>query len=198
MYRDVRKAPEAGRLIAWQDWRARRNRLFADHYQSPLTEQQRHDFRGLNYFDYDPAFRVIGRLDRDVENETLFMNLGQDGEICLIRVARVEFELSGVDSQLSLYWISVYGGGLFLSFRDATNGSQSFGGGRYLFDTIKGADLGVGDQEIVLDFNYAYNPSCAYHPQWVCPLPPRENYMALNVQSGELNFSTSSDDLLLS
>lgn len=196
IYREVRNAPAAGRRITWQEWRARRNRLFAEHSQSPLTEQQRPDFRGLKYFDHDPDLRVLGRLDRNVEQGSILMNLGQDGEICLTRVARVDFELGGVDSQLSLFWISVYGGGLFLPFRDATNGGQSFGGGRYLYDTIKGADLGVGDQEIVLDFNYAYNPSCAYNPQWVCPLPPRENYISSSIRAGELDFKASAIELL--
>lgn len=197
MYRDVRSAPAAGRRIAWQDWRARRNRLFAEHPQSPLTESQRREFRGLQYFDYDPLFRVIGRIDHDVENETIFMNLGQDGEICLTRIARVEFKLHDNVQRLSVFWITIYGGGIFLSFRDATNGLQSFGGGRYLYDTIKGVDLGVGEKEIVLDFNYAYNPSCAYHPKWICPLPPPENYIADSIQAGELDFQNRTNVFII-
>jgi uncharacterized protein (DUF1684 family) len=197
LYRDVRIAPEAGRVIAWQDWRARRNSLFSNHFQSPLPVEQRREFQGLKYYDYDPAMRVIGRIDSDVSEESILMNLGQDGEICLTRVALVNFQLGEVENQLNLFWITTYGGGLFLSFRDATNGDHTFGGGRYLYDTIKGADLGVGDREIVLDFNYAYNPSCAYHPQWVCPLPPRENYISFPVEAGELDFKLSRNEYSL-
>ena len=86
---------------------------------------------------------------------------------------------------LTLFWIDGYGGGLFLPFRDRTNGAETYGGGRYLYDTIKGADLGAGQDEIVLDFNFSYNPSCAYSPRWVCPLAPPENTLPFRVEAGE-------------
>jgi hypothetical protein len=89
---------------------------------------------------------------------------------------------------LTLYWVEGYGGGLFLPFKDLTNGGKTYGGGRYLYDTIKGADLGAGNGALVLDFNYAYNPSCAYNPRWICPLPPRENALYAAVEAGELAF----------
>ncbi|MDX1605233.1 MAG: DUF1684 domain-containing protein [Candidatus Competibacterales bacterium] len=74
---------------------------------------------------------------------------------------------------------------LFLPFLDATSGQGSYGGGRYLYDSIKGADLGAGADTLVLDFNYAYNPSCAYDPRWVCPLAPPENRLPFAVEAGE-------------
>ena len=81
----------------------------------------------------------------------------------------------GHAAALAVYWLEGYGGGLWLPFADATSGASTYGGGRYLYDTIKGADLGVSERAIVLDFNYAYNPSCAYDERWSCPLsPPRE------------------------
>ena len=90
---------------------------------------------------------------------------------------------------LTLFWMEGYGGGLFLPFRDLTNGHETYGGGRYLYDTIKGADLGAGNGEIVLDFNFAYNPSCAYSPRWVCPLSPPQNTLAVRLEAGERAFA---------
>jgi uncharacterized protein (DUF1684 family) len=89
---------------------------------------------------------------------------------------------------LTLYWIEGYGGGLFLPFKDRTNGATTYGGGRYLYDTIKGADLGANPDGIILDFNFAYNPSCAYSANWVCPLAPLENALGFTVDAGELAF----------
>ena len=104
-----------------------------------------------------------------------------------------------------MYWIDVYGGGLFLPFRDATCPDESYGGGRYLFDTVKGNDFlrldvsdaaaAAGDQVsgylgglVILDFNYAYNPSCAYDERWVCPLAPNENRLPVPIRAGERKF----------
>jgi hypothetical protein len=87
--------------------------------------------------------------------------------------------------RLTLYWIMGYGGGVFLPFRDATCGHSTYGGGRYLLDTIKGADLGRAGTQIILDFNYAYHPSCTYHHRWVCPLAPMENRLTVPIPVGE-------------
>ena len=89
------------------------------------------------------------------------------------------------DQELELFWLEAYGGGLFLPFRDATGGSETYGGGRYLLDTVKGADLGTEEGRVVLDFNFAYNPSCAYDPKWACPLSPPANRLAVAVRAGE-------------
>jgi uncharacterized protein (DUF1684 family) len=91
---------------------------------------------------------------------------------------------------LTLFWIQGYGGGLFLPFKDSTNGSETYGGGRYLYDTIKGADLGASPDAVLLDFNFAYNPSCAYSPQWTCPLAPAENTLRVRIEAGERAFET--------
>ena len=101
------------------------------------------------------------------------------------RFARAQFELAGAEQALDLYWLDGYGGGVFLSFADATSGTETYGGGRYLLDTVKGADLGEHDGRLVLDFNFAYNPSCAYDPRWVCPLAPPGNRLAVPVTAGE-------------
>ena len=101
------------------------------------------------------------------------------------RVGHVHFSVAKNAAELAVYWLEGYGGGLWLPFADATNGAATYGGGRYLYDTIKGADLGVADHDIVLDFNYAYNPSCAYDERWSCPLSPPENRLPFAVSAGE-------------
>jgi uncharacterized protein (DUF1684 family) len=178
-------------LIAWQDWRAARNRLFKDHSQSPLDTGQRARFRSLAYFAHDPSWRVVGQIDRKVAPLTTHVQLAQDGAFQYSRFGRVRFEVQGSRYELSLFWIQGYGGGLFLPFGDKTNGSDTYGGGRYLYDTIKGADLGPEGIGLILDFNYAYNPSCAYNSQWVCPLTPPENKLPIAVTSGERSFKDS-------
>jgi hypothetical protein len=107
------------------------------------------------------------------------------------RFAHAEFELNGGPQRLALYWLSGYGGGVFLPFADTTNGSTTYGAGRYLLDTVKGADLGEHEGRLVLDFNFAYNPSCSYDPVWTCPLPPLEDRLEVPISAGELDYSTA-------
>ena len=95
------------------------------------------------------------------------------------------FELAGREQSLDLYWLDGYGGGVFLSFADATSGTETYGACRYLLDTVKGSDLGERDGRLVLDFNFAYNPSCAYDPRWVCPLAPPGNRLPEPIRGGE-------------
>jgi uncharacterized protein (DUF1684 family) len=97
----------------------------------------------------------------------------------------VRFEVAGKAAELAVYWLEGYGGGLWLPFADATSGEITYGGGRYLYDTIKGADLGATASGFVLDFNFAYNPSCAYDERWSCPLSPPENRLPFAVNAGE-------------
>ena len=186
LYTDVRRQlkPE----VAWQAFVAARHELFQHHPQSPLDEAQRATFTELPYFPYNPDFRVVGQLDRNVSPEQFCVELTADGSFRYRRVARIQFELRGQTTQLSLFWVEGYGGGLFLPFKDQTSKTETFGAGRYLYDTIKGADLGVEESHILLDFNFAYNPSCAYNSQWVCPLAPLENSLSLPVLAGEKKF----------
>jgi uncharacterized protein len=176
---------------AFTHFRAARDRLFAEHPQSPLGEAQRRRFRGLEYFPYDPALRFVLPLEPDAEPETFEVPLRDDGLLRLERFARVRFELQGTPVSLSLFWVGGYGGGVFLPFRDATNGDATYGGGRYLLDSIKGADLGEEAGGLVLDFNYAYNPSCCYDSRWECPLAPPENRLTLPIGAGERAFEGS-------
>ena len=109
------------------------------------------------------------------------------------RAGRLAFDLVGTAVALTVFSLVGYGGGLFLPFRDTTSGTETYGGGRYLFDTIKNTDglsleVTPGSSDVVIDFNFAYNPSCAYDARWACPLAPRENWLPVAVRAGELAY----------
>jgi uncharacterized protein len=184
MYAHVRHGPDAAHAERALWFRQERDRLFRTHPQSPLIAAEHQEFTGLNYFPYDAAWRLNGQIELLQATDTFQTQL-PEGTLSYTRVARIHFATEDADASLDLYWIEGYGGGLFLPFKDGTNGVETYGGGRYLYDTIKGADLGAGEREIVLDFNYAYNPSCAYHSRWVCPLSPPENTLSFRVAAGE-------------
>ena len=188
MYASVRHSPlpPADR---WAIWRKTRDQIFADHPQSSLTAAQKTTFAGLDYYPYNPAWCMAAAVDTDVEPTVIPIETEHDGTIRAQRFGKVHLTMSGSAFSLSLFWLLGYGGGLFLPFRDATNGRETYGGGRYLFDTIKHADLGqTEDDKLILDFNFAYNPSCAYNHQWSCPLAPPENRLAIAVSAGEKQF----------
>jgi hypothetical protein len=115
--------------------------------------------------------------------------LQHDGLTRIQRFGKIHFAVAGQSVSLSLFWIMGYGGGVFLPFRDSTNNHETYGGGRYLLDTIKHADLGQEGSRLVIDFNYAYNPSCAYNSRWQCPLAPVENRLLVAIPAGEQQFA---------
>ena len=166
---------------AWEHWRAVRDELFRSHPQSPLAD--RSSFEGLPYFDYDPSLRVLAAVEPAERVQREIATSGAE-PYSFTRFARSRFDLEG-ERELDLYWLDAYGGGIFLSFADATSGRETYGACRYLLDTVKGADLGEQDGALVLDFNFAYNPSCAYDPRWVCPLAPPGNRLPLGIRGGE-------------
>ena len=181
LYAAVRALPpEPG----WELWRDTRDELFRRHPQSPLPADRRGSFEGLEYWPYDPRARVAAELE-DVEAPPEEVETSGHEQILFRPFARASFELGGERLSLEVVWLEAYGGGAFLCFRDATSGRKSYGGGRYLLDTVKGADLGEENGGLVLDFNFAYNPSCSYDPGWVCPLAPPANRLAVAVEAGE-------------
>ncbi|TMC62815.1 MAG: DUF1684 domain-containing protein [Chloroflexi bacterium] len=112
-------------------------------------------------------------------------NSGED-TLSFERIGALEIPFAEGPRRLSLFWMAGYAGGLFLPFRDATNGAETYGAGRYLLDAAKSADLGGDvDGRLVLDFNFAYQPSCAFDPKWACPLAPPENRLDLPIRAGE-------------
>lgn len=155
LYQNIRDATDA--QAAHRHWQQERNRLFADHPQSAISETGRAGFAGLPVWDYDPAFAFRARI-KPLPEERFTVQTSAGHDMPLVRFGRVRLPMGTLD----VYWIDVYGGGVFLPFRDATAGRETYGGGRYLLDTVKGADLGGTGDTLTLDFNFAYHPSCFY------------------------------------
>ncbi len=181
LYAQVRAAADPA--DAWRHWRAGRDRLYRTHPQTPLDDPAA--FTVLPFFDYDPALRFLVRLE-PAGGDDLAVPAGSDGDVCLRPFARTIGLQQALGGELTVYWMQGYCGGVFLPFSDATSGQDTYGGGRYLLDTIKSADLGAApDGRTVLDFNFAYNPSCAYSARYICPLSPRQNRLPAAVRAGE-------------
>jgi len=184
LYAEVRGSRD---LSAAHDlWRRTRDELFAEHPSSPLLPEDRADFTGLPTRPYEPGWRfelpLLAAPDAQLDVET-----GTDGIVPFERIGLVD--VPGVGT-LDVWRLTSYGGGIFVPVKDALAGKHggTYGGGRYLLDTIKGADLGRGGADLVLDFNFAYNPSCAYDPAWACPLAPAGNTVMVDIPVGERYF----------
>ena len=182
LYAAVRAEPDAER--AWLHWRRVRDELFRDHAQSPIDPGA--GFAGLDFFPYDPALRFHmeqSPIPNGVEESFV---AGEDGELRMLPFARSQGLQETLGGELTFYWLLGYGGGVFVPFADKTSGRETYGAGRYLLDTIKSADLGAApDGRVLLDFNFAYNPSCAYSTRFVCPLAPAANRLPAAVRVGE-------------
>jgi hypothetical protein len=166
--------------------RAGKDRLFAEHPASPVPEAARRDFRGLAYWRHDPSLRFTVPLEPDPGAPPLDVpRSGEGPAMPFVRIGWVSFRVGDADCRLAVYWLDEYAGGIFLPFVDATSGAETYAGGRYLWDSAKGADLGSEDDRLVLDFNYAYHPSCVYDERWSCPLAPAENRLGVPIPAGE-------------
>ena len=180
LYAAVRATPDPA--AAWQTWRDGRDALFAGHPDSPLSPTARAAFTGIPVAPYDPDLRFRARVDTDVAPQRLELPTADDGVVTMDRIGRVTLgELGRAD----VWWLGGYGGGVFLPLRDGSAGRGSYGAGRYLLDTAKGADLGSDDDHLVVDLNFAYHPSCAYDPRWSCPLAQEGNRVDAVVAAGE-------------
>ena len=180
LYARVRRRRPDDPLGAHDDWRSTRNELFRWHPETPLGNTSAFD--GLSYAPYDPAFVWEAPVDTSVDRDRFPIGTSGGGQITFVRFGRVALPIGTLD----VFWLDAYGGGMFLPFRDATAGDSTYGGGRYLLDTAKGADLGGADGRLTLDFNFAYHPSCHYAPRWSCPLAPPDNWLDEPVSVGEL------------
>ena len=185
LYAAVRQADDPEE--AHELWRIERDDLMARHPATPLLDADRLLFEGLPLAPYDAAWRFELPI-LPAEPGGFEFATGTDGVVPFERVGRVEIPDAG---SLDVWRLASYGGGLFVPVRDALAGRPggTYGGGRYLIDTIKGADLGsdAAGGTIVLDFNFAYNPSCAYDPAWACPLAQPGNVLPVAVPVGEMH-----------
>lgn len=164
-----------------QEFRADKDEFFARDPRSPLTPAQQQRFKGLAYFPESANLAIRARIDRKVEPGIVRMETTKGEPQIYQRYGVVSFEVDGQQAQVTLYAAEA-SHELFVPFRDATSGRETYGGGRYL-------DLHAHGEEIEVDFNYAYNPYCAYNPDWNCPLPPAENWMKVPIRAGEMAFS---------
>ncbi len=193
LYADVRSFAEEQPEAAWRHWVETREWLFRTHPQSPVPAADRPTFHA-RHWPYDAALRFEAVLEPEPPAaigglEPLPLALPNSGADVLAfhRIGSVAVSLPAGERRLSVFWMEGYAGGLFLPFRDGTNGTETYGAGRYLLDAAKSADLG-GDPDrgtLILDFNFAYQPSCAFDPRWACPLAPAENRLDVPVQAGE-------------
>jgi len=165
------------------DFRADKDAFFKQHPRCPLIGEQRAAFSGLDYFPEDDALGIEAVLDTDVDrDEAVVMETTAGGEQVYRRAGKVRFELDGEPAELTLY-ASGQQWELFAPFRDATSEKETYGAGRYLEVEPPGED-----GRVMVDFNLAYNPYCAYKPKWACPIPPGENWLPVPIRAGEKAF----------
>ena len=165
----------------WQTWRAGRQRLYREHAQSPVAPGRRAAYE-FACFAYDASLRTVADLVPVAPR-----HIDGDGEVPgMTHVGALHFMMRGDEHSLDVFWLDGYAGGLFVPFADATSGAETYGGGRYALDTAKGADLGAEGDRVLLDFNFAYAPSCAHDARWRCPLAPAGNRLRIAVRAGEM------------
>lgn len=177
LYAEVRRrSPADGHAL----WVAGRDELFRHHPDSPLARDDPFRRSGLPVAPYDPSWRAVVPLE-PAAPQTFSYDTGTDGTVVFDRVgvARTPW------GDLAAWWLRGYSGGLFVPVKDASAGTGTYGGGRYLLDSAKGADLGGSPAGLVVDLNFAYHPSCRYDPAWACPLAPDGNVLAVEVPVGE-------------
>jgi hypothetical protein len=175
-----------------EDFRADKDEFFREQPQSPLRPEQRETFEGLAYFPEDETLVIRGRLETEGVDldERIVMPTTTGGEQVYRRAGVVRFEVDGVPAQVTLFTAPDMRA-LFLPFRDATSGKESYGAGRYL--EVEPPAL---DGTVEVDLNYAYNPYCAYNPDWSCPIPPGENWLAVPIRAGERSFPGAYEPVL--
>jgi uncharacterized protein len=213
LYAEVRALAVTDPAQALTHWRTVREHLYRTHPQSPLPIRERAAFTA-QHFPPDLALRFEVPVVLDTPAQVGHCGQGQEegralarpapgaamdaahsaaiptstgGMMALRRIGWVDVPFPVGTRRLALFWMEDYAGGLYLPFRDATNGVDTYGAGRYLLDGAKSADLG-GDPArgtLILDFNFAYHPSCAFDPRWACPLTPPENHLDLPIRVGE-------------
>jgi hypothetical protein len=196
LYAEVRGEPDTA--AAHDHWRRTRDDLLRTHPDSPVPRESRESYPGAPVAPYDPRLRFEVTIDTDVPPRHMEVSTGSDRLTHFDRIGCAHLpgdghatggDAGGGDGgggDLDVWYLASYGGGVFVPVKDATSGTATYGGGRYLIDTVKGADLGGDEGRLILDFNFAYNPSCAYDPAWACPLAPAGNTLRRSLLAGEL------------
>ena len=189
LYIEVRRQRATDPVAAQSRWRAGRDVLYGCHPSSAFPPASRERFAGLRYYDYDPALAFAAPI-RPLPEERFDVGTSGGSVIPFVRIGVVDLPVGS----LEVFWLDAYSGGVFIPFRDGTSGEGTYGGGRYLLDTAKSADLGrTAAGELILDFNFAFHPSCHYDPMWVCPLAPPSNRLGVRIEAGERSYPGASD-----
>jgi uncharacterized protein (DUF1684 family) len=167
-----------------EEFRREKDEFFRTDHHSPLPHELTHHFEGLRYFPENPDLVVVSELDPPAETGEVTMETSTGDSQVYDRAGVLRFDVDGQPAELTLYRRRGDGDdSLFLPFRDALSGKETYGAGRYL-------DVAPPHRgHVVVDFNYAYNPTCAYNPEVSCPLPPRENWLQVPIRAGEKTFS---------
>ncbi len=171
-------------MSALSRFRAEIDDMMAYHPQSPLTDEQKESFNGLNYYEEDPGSVIEGDVERFAEDEPAVEMQTSTGDVqAYRRWGRFHFEVDGHDVSLVIY-ADPHSGDFFLPFKDASNGRETYGAGRYI-DSHRPGIHRLSGNRLRIDFNYAYNPYCAYNERYSCPLPPAENWLRVPIRAGE-------------
>jgi uncharacterized protein len=174
-------------------FRAEIDEFMAYHPQSPLTDEQQAAFGGLKYYDENEALIVRVAVTHFPPDEPLIEMQTNTGDVRLYRRwGRFSFTVDGEEAALTIY-SDEDGRDFFLPFKDATNGTETYGAGRYL-DNHRPGLRQLSAERFEVDFNFSYNPYCAYSPAYSCPLPPRENWLTVPIRAGEKDFAQPAAD----
>lgn len=160
-------------------FRAEKDDFFWRHPQSPLTAEQKHKFRGLNYFPENPDLRLEAAVEEFPQKETIQMQTSTGDVQEYRRYGRFRFSVDGQEAELTIYQADY---GFFLPFVDSLAGRETYPAGRYLEPEP------LLDGRVLVDFNLAYNPYCAYNERWSCPITPAENRLKVPIRAGERLF----------
>jgi uncharacterized protein (DUF1684 family) len=169
-----------------EHFRAAKDAWFARDPHSPLSHEEQHHFQGLAYYPYNGALHMHLPLDGEVSNEPITMETSTGEQREYHRAGKIHFEVDGQPAELTIY--ADPDGELFLPLRDATSGQETYAAGRYLEPEP------AGEGEVHVDFNYLYNPYCAYNEAYSCPLPPLENWLKVPLEAGEMNYIGAKED----
>jgi len=168
------------------EWRKERDAFFKNHQRSPLLPEDKKKFKALKYYPFNPRYvfsskieRFIFQIDNPKYYATFLTNKGLNKRY--LRYGKFHFQSNGNEYSIEIYK-SILSDTLFIPFKDKTNGKETYEGGRYIDAEI------LPGYKMILDFNMAYHPSCAYNEKFVCVLPPRENMLDIEIRAGEKNF----------
>lgn len=159
-----------------------RDKSFRERQTSPLSTEDFAAFKGLSYFSFDAKYQIKATLVRTEESKTFLIPTSTGGSRKYLKIGDLNFKLNGLDFSLSAFAENLTSD-IFVPFRDSTNGEETYSAGRYLY-----AHQPKSGNETILDFNLAFNPNCAYSPNFACTLPPKENFLKVEIKAGEKKF----------